>query len=58
MNCPPAAAEALGHYGHLARPAVPRLIELLKVPDKELRWAVTMALKQIDPEAATKEGVK
>ncbi|HVY68696.1 MAG TPA: HEAT repeat domain-containing protein, partial [Verrucomicrobiae bacterium] len=51
-DLPPAAAEALGNYGTQARAAVPKLLELLKVPDKELRHAINGALPKIDPEAA------
>lgn len=52
------AAEALGKFGSLAKAAVPKLIPLLKVPDKDLHTAVVEALRKIDPEAAAKAGVK
>jgi HEAT repeat protein len=37
---------------------VPKLLKLLTVPEKDLRFAVTIALKQIDPEEAAKAGVR
>lgn len=52
------AAQALGNFGSLASSAVPKLVTLLKVPDKDLHHAVVEALKKIDPEAAAKAGVK
>jgi hypothetical protein len=52
------AAEALGAYGDLARTAVPKLVPLLKIPDKDLHRAVSDALKEIDPKAAFEAGVK
>jgi HEAT repeat protein len=52
------AAIALGKYGGLAKAAVPKVIPLLKARDKDIRWAAHVALKQIDPEAAAKAGVK
>ena len=52
------AAEALGNFGNLASSAVPKLVPLLKVPDKDLHHAVVVALKKIDPEAAAKAGGK
>ena len=45
------AAVALGHYGSLAKAAVPKIIPMLRAPDKDARVAATAALKQIDPEA-------
>lgn len=44
------AADALGKYGTLAKAAVPRLIPLLRIPDKDLQQAVREALKQIEPD--------
>ena len=55
---PEGAVEGLGLFGSLSEAAVPKLLELLKLPDKDLHAAVTMALKQIDPEEAAKAGVK
>lgn len=52
------AAEALGNFGPLAKAAVPKLIPLLKAPDKDLHFAVVDALKRIDPDAAATAGVK
>jgi HEAT repeat protein len=52
------AAEALGGYGPVASAAVPKLVPLLQVRDKELHHAVIIALKQIDPEAAAKAGIQ
>ena len=56
LNTP--AAEALGGFGSVAKPAVPKLISLLKIPDKDLRHAVTDSLKKIDPEAAVQAGIR
>jgi HEAT repeat protein len=52
------AAIALGNYGSLAKEAVPKIVPLLKARDKDDRYAARVALKQIDPEAAAKAGVK
>jgi len=52
------AAEALGKYGGRARAAVPRLIPLLKINDPEDLEVVQAALKNIDPEAAGKAGLR
>ena len=43
------AAAALGHFGGLAREAIPKILPLLHAPDKDARVAATKALKQIDP---------
>ena len=54
-----AAAEALGGWGSEARAAVPRLVELLDDrSDRDLMDAVREALREIDPEAAAKAGLK
>lgn len=45
------AAEALGHFGPLAKPAVPKILPLLKANDKDAVEAAIVALRQIDPEA-------
>ena len=51
--------EALGEYGPKAKAAVPTLIKLLgDRSSKDIMEAVPKALKQIDPEAAAKAGVK
>lgn len=47
---PEGAVEGLGGFGVLAKAALPKLMELSKVPDKDLRAAVSAALKRIDPE--------
>jgi HEAT repeat protein len=52
------AADALANYGRLAKPAVPKLIPLLKARDKDAREAAQKALVKIDPEAAAQAGVK
>lgn len=52
------AAEALGNFGSLAKTAVPKLIVLLKVMDKDLHHAVVQALRKIDPETAAQAGAK
>lgn len=52
------AARALGEFGDNARPATAQLIELLSEANQDARKAATNALKQIDPEAAAKAGVK
>ena len=43
------AAAALGNFGGLAREAIPKILPLLKAPDKDARVAAAKALKQIDP---------
>jgi hypothetical protein len=55
---PEAAVESLGNFGSLSRPAWPKLIPLLKMRDKDMQRALSIALKQIDPEEAAKVGVK
>lgn len=52
-----AAALALADYGPPAKAAVPKLIKLSTVPDKDLHRAVVLALTKIDPEAAAQAGV-
>jgi hypothetical protein len=54
---PENAAEALGHFGPLSKAAVPKLLQMSKIPDKEMRKAVSTSLKQIAPEEAAKLGV-
>jgi HEAT repeat protein len=53
-SVPDHAAAALGQLGALSRAAVPKLLPMLKAKDKDLRHAATIALRQIDPEAAAK----
>lgn len=57
-DVPENAVAGLGQMGSLSKPVVPRLLPLLKAPDKDMRHAVTIALMQIDPEAAAKAGVR
>jgi HEAT repeat protein len=52
------AATALGNYGSLAKEAFPKILPLLHARDNDARAAARVALKQIDPEAAAKAGVK
>jgi hypothetical protein len=53
------AATSLGEFGGLSKAAVPQLLELFKLrSDKDLNNAVAVALKQIDPGAATKAGIR
>ncbi len=52
------AAQGLGEFGPLSKAALPRLLELSKIPDKDLRVAVGSALKKIDPESAAKAGAR
>ncbi|MDB6067251.1 MAG: repeat protein [Pedosphaera sp.] len=51
-------AAELGGLGVDAKPAVPALVALLKDADPMVRKDAEAALKQIDPEAAAKAGVK
>jgi HEAT repeat protein len=55
---PEGAAGGLGEFGPLAKVAIPKLIEMLKVREKDLHAAVQLALKKIDPEATTQGGVR
>ncbi len=52
------AATALGNFGAQAKVALPKLMPMLKIPNKDLHHAVVLALKQIDPAAAAQAGVK
>lgn len=52
------AAEALGNFGSAAKPAVPKLRALLKVPDKDLHHACVEALRKIDAEGAAPADAK
>jgi HEAT repeat protein len=51
-------AFALAAYGPEAKPAVPALLKLCNDPDEDTRSEATNALKKIDPEAATKAGIR
>ena len=53
---PEAAVTGLGEFGGLSKAVVPRLLQLSKVHDKDMRHAATVALKQIAPEEAAKAG--
>lgn len=53
-----ASAEALETFSVVAKPTVPRLLELLMDSDKAVQEAAAKALKKIDPDAAAKAGVK
>jgi HEAT repeat protein len=55
---PESAVEGLACFGSLSRAAVPKLLELFKVPDKDLHAAVAAALKQIAPEDAAKAEIR
>ena len=52
------AAEALGRFGPAAKPALPKLVPLLKITDKDLHHAVVEALQKIDPKAAAEAGAR
>ncbi|MDB6067956.1 MAG: repeat-containing protein [Pedosphaera sp.] len=52
------AIVALGAFRGQSKAALPRILEFLNDQDYNLRAAATNALKQIDPEAAAKAGVK
>jgi hypothetical protein len=52
------AATALGNFGPQAKAALPKLIPMLEIPNKDLHHALVGALKQIDPAAAAQAGVK
>ncbi len=52
------AALCLVDFGTNAQPAVPELINLLADPSVDIKNDAATALKHIDPEAATKAGVK
>jgi HEAT repeat protein len=51
-------AEALGEFGTNAKSAIPDLTIMLNDGYSHARYMATNALKQIDPEAAAKAGVK
>jgi HEAT repeat protein len=51
-NLDVSAAKALGEFGSLAKPAIPKLLPLLRAKDDDDQAAATEALKKIDPVAA------
>jgi len=53
-----AAVESLGQFGAQAKPAVPILVGFLNDSDEMMRLMATNALRNIDPEAAEKAGVR
>ena len=53
----PSRVEALGAFGVQAKEAVPVLLQILSKQQDETH-VIADALKRIDPEAATKAGVK
>jgi HEAT repeat protein len=52
------AATALGEFGTNAKPAAAVLIELLHEQNQDATNAASKAIKQIDPEAAARAGVR
>jgi HEAT repeat protein len=52
------ALSSLSDLEAAARTAVPKVLELLDAARPDIRQAATNALKQIDPEAAARAGVK
>jgi HEAT repeat protein len=52
------AARVLGLFGAKAQGAVPALVRCTKDEDESVRSFAAFALKQVDPEAAAKAGVK
>jgi hypothetical protein len=52
------AIRSLSKFGVQAKPAVPMLIGLLSDPQQGIREAATNTLRNIDPDAAAKSGVK
>jgi len=47
---PEAAIEALGDFGPLSKAAVPKIMPLLRTPDKDLRHAANIAIRKISPQ--------
>ena len=52
------AALALGSCGTDAKSAIPQLIDLLNDKGNGVRNCAALAIKEIDPEAAIKAGLK
>ena len=52
------AAQILGEFGPGAKGAVPALLQSLRDRENAVREAASAALKQIDPKAAAKAGVR
>jgi HEAT repeat protein len=52
------AAMALGYFGGLSKPAIPKLTLMLHAADKDDCHAAREALKMIDPAGAKKAGIK
>jgi HEAT repeat protein len=52
------AAQLLGEFGPAARAAVPALLQSLRDRENAVREAAEAALRQIDPKAAAKAGVR
>jgi hypothetical protein len=52
------AIDGLDNFGADARSSVPALVELLQSPNQEITNHVRTALLRIDPQAATKAGIK
>jgi hypothetical protein len=50
--------QTLGSMGNAAQDAIPALVNCLRHKDADTRLAAAEALKQIDPEAAARAGVK
>lgn len=51
-------ARALGNFGPTANKAVPSLLKAMRDKEPSVRKAAAQSLKKIDPEAATKAGVR
>jgi HEAT repeat protein len=50
-DVPEAVVEALGDFGPLSKAAVPKIMPLLRAPEKGLRHAANLAIQKIDPHA-------
>jgi RNA polymerase sigma factor (sigma-70 family) len=58
MNYRSTTADALGSIGEIAKPAVPALLKAAQVTTGYEQQRIVIALKKIDPEAATTVGLK